>query len=177
MTMNDRGKTFIHKGCELAAEPFHYTQCGVDDVYLLSGFKLEKTAYGETFSIKNMEGLHEAIALWLITERETFSGKEVRFLRKQMKLTQEQLGDMIEIGGQMVARYEKDISTMPDAPAMLLRMNFLASILPDNETLKDLKQKIAEIKSHIKAQKAESARQKPLYLKTVRGTEWKVAAA
>lgn len=176
MTMNERGKAFIHKGCELAAEPFHYTQCGLDDVFLLSGFTLEDTAYGKAFSIKNMEGLHDAIALWIITERETFSGKEVRFLRKQMDLTQEQLGEMIEVGDQMVARYEKGTSTIPDAPAMLLRMNYLASVLPDNETLKDLKSKIAEIKASIKAHKADAASHKPLYLKTVRGTEWKVAA-
>lgn len=170
--MSKKGRAFIHGDSEAAVAPFHYTQCGLDDVYLLSGFELSEHDGEPWFSIKNMDGLHKAIALVLVRERATFSGKDVRFLRKQMKLTQEELGELIGVGDQMVARYEKGESNIPPAPAMLLRMRYLASVTDDHETVKELKRMIAEIEETVRANKAG----KPIVLRAVRGTEWNVAA-
>jgi DNA-binding transcriptional regulator YiaG len=170
--MNEHGTAFVHAGAG-AAKPFHYTQCGLDDVWLLNGFTLSDTAYGPAFSIKDMDVLHKAIGLALVRGRKTFGGKDVRFLRRQMQLTQNQLGALIGVGDQMVARYEKEESHIPEASAMLLRWRYLTTVLDDDETVRDLKRLLADMEATANA--AGPAR-KPLYLKATRGRAWKVAA-
>ncbi|MFM9863602.1 MAG: helix-turn-helix domain-containing protein [Micropepsaceae bacterium] len=173
--MNERGQTFIHQGDEKAEKPFHYTQCGLDDVYLLSGFTLKETAHGPAFSIKNIEGLHAEIAFALVRDRKTFNAKEVRFMRKQMKLTQEKFGELIGVGDQMVARFEKSESSISTASAMLLRAQYLASTCPGDEQVSELKKLIADVEAHINAI-AGSEVPKPIYLRSNKAAEWKVAA-
>jgi DNA-binding transcriptional regulator YiaG len=116
--MNEHGTAFVHAGAG-AAKPFHYTQCGLDDVWLLNGFTLSDTAYGPAFSIKDMDVLHKAIGLALVRGRKTFGGKDVRFLRRQMQLTQNQLGALIGVGDQMVAHSR----SLGDAAAVAIPHN------------------------------------------------------
>lgn len=117
--MNDVVK-FKHAGspdCE--TEQLHYTACGLDNIYLVSGFTRKQVA-GETYvSVKDAEELHEAIALTL-ARKKLLSGKEIRFLRKYLEYTQADLGDWLGVSDQSVARYEKDRGTMdPSADGML----------------------------------------------------------
>jgi hypothetical protein len=35
---------------------YHYTECGLRNVYLKNGYCLRNTAYGETVSIENIRG-------------------------------------------------------------------------------------------------------------------------
>jgi DNA-binding transcriptional regulator YiaG len=91
----------------MAAKPFHYTMCGLDNVFLLSGFRIRTTAYGKVFSIDDIDGLHAAIGNYLVNERKSLSGKEVRFLRHEMDLSQSRLGRLLGVDEQTVARWEK----------------------------------------------------------------------
>ena len=40
---------------------YHYTGCGLDNIYLANGFERKVTPYGEGVSIADADGLHEAI--------------------------------------------------------------------------------------------------------------------
>ena len=62
---------------------YHYVQCGLNNVWLRSGFELQDTPYGKAVSIQNVEGLHEAIAKVLTEKPEQLSGDELRFLRRR----------------------------------------------------------------------------------------------
>jgi putative transcriptional regulator len=110
---------------EADCEPLHYTACGLDDVYLLSGWKREETKYGNGMSIKDLDGLHRAIGLYLVCQKKALSGSEIRFLRKEMDLTQEELGELVGLTGQQVARWEKDKSDISGSGELLLRVLYI----------------------------------------------------
>lgn len=169
--MSDKGQSFIHANDEIKSEPFHYTQCGLDDVYLLSGFKLTETEYGTAFSIQNIEALHEAIAHSLVTRDGTLSAREIRFLRKQLNMTQCQFGDLMGVGDQMVARLEKGQSKIATSAELLLRAHFLIHALPDEESVRELKNSMKELLSAVRA-----TRPNRLLFNSVHGESWEEAA-
>jgi putative transcriptional regulator len=111
-----------HYGNEKPKAPYHYTACGLDDVYIMSGYELEVTPYGKGISIKNADGLHQAIGMSLVRSKKLLSGKEVRFLRHQMDLTQSELGKLFGTSTQQVARYEKEECEMPGPADRILRL-------------------------------------------------------
>ena len=53
---------------------YHYTECGLNKVWLLSGYQSHDTPYGKGVSIQNADGLHEAIARWLVISKPRLSG-------------------------------------------------------------------------------------------------------
>jgi len=111
-----------HFGDENPKAPYHYTACGLDDVYLMSGYELEETPYGKGVSVKNADGLHRAIGLFLVSKKKLLSGKDIRFLRHQMDLTQSELARLFGTSSQQVARYEKKECEMPGPADRLLRV-------------------------------------------------------
>jgi DNA-binding transcriptional regulator YiaG len=125
----------------VAAEPLHYTACGLDNVYLLNGFTRETVDGEEYVSIEDMEGLWKAIGLHLVTTRKALAPKEIRFLRQQMDLTQAELGARLRVADQTVARWEKDRCDLPGPADMMLRALFLGSKIAQpegNEILKKI---------------------------------------
>jgi len=42
---------------------YHYTLCGLDNVWLENGYQVRETSYGQGISVHDVEGLHEVIAL------------------------------------------------------------------------------------------------------------------
>ncbi len=107
--------------------PYHYTQCGLDYVYLLNGYKIDRTPYGPGVSIQNVEGLHHAIAEFLVWNKALLGGKEVRFLRKLLDLTQVELGVFLGCSHQSVARWEKGQSEVNGAADKMIRFLYLGS--------------------------------------------------
>jgi len=120
-------KNLMCYGNEEFRTPYHYTECGLDDVYLLSGYEVHNTSHGEGVSVKDTDNLHRVIGEYLAMHKKIMSGKEVRFLRKQMDLTQSELGKWLGVSDQQIARYEKG-SEMPGAVDSLLRALYLESI-------------------------------------------------
>lgn len=116
----------IH-GRRLTKKPYHYTQCGLDDVYLLNGVHTERTSYGKGVRIEKVEELHETIAEWLSLNKAFLNGKEFRFLRKLMNLTQAELAVYLGCDAQSVARWEKEQTEINGAADKLTRILFLGS--------------------------------------------------
>jgi putative transcriptional regulator len=117
--------------------PYHYTACGLDDVYLLSGYEVEETPYGKGVGIKNADDLHAAIGAFLVNSKKSLSGKEIRFLRHQMDLTQSELARLFGTSTQQVARYEKEESDMPGPADRVLRLLYNEHI-QSTTTVRDL---------------------------------------
>jgi DNA-binding transcriptional regulator YiaG len=116
-----------HEG-EQEKKSLHYTQCGLDDIYLLSGYEIEKTPHGDGLSIKNADQLHKAIGCYLSNQKKALSGKELRFLRKYMNLSQGQLGRLLGLSSQQVARWEKGESEISGPTDRLIRALFIQSV-------------------------------------------------
>lgn len=106
----------------MASKPLHYTMCGLDNVYLVNGFRLRSTPYGKGFSIENIDGLHAAIGRRLIQERKTLTGKEVRFLRHEMDLSQNRLATLLGVDEQTVARWEKGQANISGPADKMIRL-------------------------------------------------------
>lgn len=107
---------------------YHYTDAGLDNVWLENGFKIEvHPNYGELISITNVRGLHEAIGRWLVAQPRTLTGAEFRFLRTELDLAQRSLAPILGVTEQAVAKWEK-ARTKPvanKAAERLLRLAYL----------------------------------------------------
>lgn len=109
-------------GTERRKELLQYTGCGLDDIWLGSGYDKVVADGEEGIIIRNQDGLHEAIGRSLVQRKKLLTGKEIRFLRLQMNLTQSKLARLVGCDAQQVARYEKGQNRMPGAVDRLLRM-------------------------------------------------------
>lgn len=67
---------------------YHYTTCGLWNIWLRNGYEMRESAYGESVAIKDTEGLHRANGLYLVRNKPSLSGAEVRFLRRELTLSQ-----------------------------------------------------------------------------------------
>ncbi len=125
------------------AKKIQYKGCGLDDVFIAGGYTPVKTNYGEGITIEDIDGLHRAIGQHLVTQKKELSGKELRFLRKEMDLTQAELGRFIGLSSQQVARWEKSQSMISGPADYLLRKLYLEHI-NGNVSLKELVEELDE---------------------------------
>ena len=63
---------------------FHYTACGLPNVWLENGYAKKETKYGTAISVKDVDGLHKLLATKLIEKNSLLAGYEFRFLRVQL---------------------------------------------------------------------------------------------
>ncbi|MEL6448381.1 MAG: helix-turn-helix domain-containing protein [Pseudomonadota bacterium] len=123
-------------------EPFHYTECGLDNVYLASGYEKSTSPDGEEgVRVHNVEGLLEAIGIFLATRKKELVGQELRYLRKHIGMTQKELGGYVRLTSQQVARWEKDQCKAQGSAEAIVRVLFLEHVLGTTlvtELLRDL---------------------------------------
>ena len=89
-------------------QKLHYTSCGLDNVYLLNGYSVVKTRRGIVTRIEDPQGLHVAIGACLVRQKKGLTGKELRFLRHELGLSQPALATLLGESAQSVARREKN---------------------------------------------------------------------
>jgi DNA-binding transcriptional regulator YiaG len=130
---------FALKGRRHLAKPYHFKASGLPNVYLLSGVKIERDAdYGELVTIDHLPDLIMAIAFNLVAKPERLTGVEMRFLRKRMGATQNDLGAELWVSEQTVANYEKGKTDAGPADRAL-RFLFLAHVADDTNMAEELR--------------------------------------
>jgi DNA-binding transcriptional regulator YiaG len=136
--------TQLHAGLrgKLENAPYHYTQCGLDDVYLWSGFKIYDTPGQEGVAIDDIEGLHKAIGECLSLHAPKLNAKEFKFLRKTMDLTQAELAEQFGCDEQTIARWEKGETAINGAADRLIRLLYLEKNNKRNITVRKLAKKM-----------------------------------
>lgn len=102
---------------------YRYTESGLTNVWLANGFTLRKTKYGGGVSIHDVDGLHRALAQAL-ANKSRLTGTEVRFLRKEMGLSQRGLGELLGVTDQAVALWERK-GRLPKTADRLLRLIYV----------------------------------------------------
>ena len=113
-----------HLGDEQLKDGIQYIGCGLEDVWLTSGYDEEMLDGEPTISVRDLDGLHMAIGRSLVQRKKLLTGKEIRFLRTHMDLSQSKLARLVGCDAQQIARYEKGQNKMPGAVDRLLRMLF-----------------------------------------------------
>src|SRR5579884_334331 len=106
----------------MAANSYHYAECGLDYVYLANGFTLAKTADGEdVVVIDDVAGLHLAIRQGVVDLPRPLNPKEFRFLRKEIDVSQRRLAAIVGVDEQTVSMWERGKSPIQPAAELLLR--------------------------------------------------------
>lgn len=106
---------------------YHYTQCGLTNVWLSNGFKEKITPYGKGVSIEDADGLHRVLALALTEKQGRITGKELKFLRLVIGISQESLGKMLGAGEQSVSLWERT-GKVPQTTDSLTRLLVLEKL-------------------------------------------------
>ncbi len=107
---------------------YKYEGCGLPNVFLENGYELVETPYGDGVTIRDLEGLHNAIGGTIACSSAPITGAEFRFLRLEIDLSQARLGKLMGKDEQTVARWEKGKTAKVDGGAdRLLRLLYRES--------------------------------------------------
>jgi putative transcriptional regulator len=129
----------------MANMAYHYTECGLDNVYLENGFTLHKTAYGRGLSIDDTDGLHREIGRWLIGLPKPLNGAELRFLRIELDMTQKDLAAVLGTTEQTLRLWEKHrAKPVPSGAADRLLRAFYAEFLHGHASVIEITERLAE---------------------------------
>jgi DNA-binding transcriptional regulator YiaG len=104
---------------------YRYTDGGLRNVWLVDGYELRKTPFGDGVVIHDLDDLTKAVCMALAEKPGVLTGVEFRYIRSAgMLLSQPALGKLMGIDGQSVARWEKSgrVPRWADKLARLLYM-------------------------------------------------------
>jgi DNA-binding transcriptional regulator YiaG len=103
-------------------EPYRYTECGLDNVYIEGMNPCIDDDEDEVYCIPNMTGLHAAIAKAIISHAGGISGKELRFLRTEIGMTQAEMAKIVHRDTQTIGRWERGETPIEPASEALVRI-------------------------------------------------------
>ncbi|MBK6279263.1 MAG: hypothetical protein IPF57_14575 [Gammaproteobacteria bacterium] len=87
---------------------YHYTMCGLPNVWLENGFQVHRSkAYGESVSIHDVKGLHRAIGLDIARVPRALHRDEIRFLRIELDMSQRALADVLGVKEITVRKWKR----------------------------------------------------------------------
>ena len=99
-----------------------YVESGLDNVFI-SGIEICKCPCGEEIvNVPAVPELHSLIGLFLVKKKALLTGKEIRFLRKNMGLTGKKLSDYIGVDNATISRWEKGSQAINKPNDRLLRL-------------------------------------------------------
>lgn len=125
---------------------YHYTGCGLTNIWLRNGFTIKETPYGETVTIHVLEGLHNAIGLQLVKNKPSLSPTEIRYLRKEMDFSQADLARLLGVGESTMRNWERSEAKHPiQKPAeRMLRVMYFEYVCGKSE-VRELVERISQI--------------------------------
>ncbi len=129
-------------------KPYHYTESGLSNIYLLNGYKFIETPRGKSVSIKDIDGLHKAIGLFLVTYKKDLSGEEIRFLRDELLMSQYTLAKLLDVSEQTVRRWELDKINMPKSSEFVLRLLYREHIHNKDGKISTMLKEIANLEEY-----------------------------
>lgn len=124
----------------------HYTESGLDDVWLTNGYTLENIDEEEYLSISDVDGLHRAIGKSL-SHRPELTGKQFRFLRKELDLSQVTLAQMLGVSVEAVSLWERTGNIAPMGQRLL--QSLYLERVNGNPKISDLLKEIADLDREI----------------------------
>lgn len=130
---------------------YHYTESGLQNIWLENGYTVVKTRHGKGISINDVEGLHRVIGKAL-AKKPKLTGGELRFLRKEMGMSQSALAALVGTSEQNVSLWERR-GGVPRTADRLVRLIYLEQIgnnpkvrdLIDRLNLQDREQKVEKL--------------------------------
>lgn len=103
---------------------YHYTECGLDYVYLLNGFTAIEYGDEIIYAVNNAEGLHRSIGESILQKTSLLTGDEIRFLRKEMDMSQKDIAHVFGNSDQTIANWEKGKIEHTQGDDILIRLHY-----------------------------------------------------
>lgn len=121
---------------------YHYTQCGLDNVWLANGYSVSKDGH---VRINDMLGLHNVIGMALVNKGSILGAKEVRYIRHHMDLSQTTFGARLGVTYQSVMGWEKG-ETLTESMDKFIKTTYYSFLNRDgNKSVYDFFTELAEI--------------------------------
>lgn len=121
---------------------YHYTESGLQNVWLANGYKIRKCEDGDAVAIADVYGLNTVIGRHIATKSH-LSGKEFRFLRKELDLSQNRFASWIGMSEDMVSKWER-LGRVPKAACRFIQAIYLEKI-DGNVKLTELIERLANL--------------------------------
>ena len=102
---------------------YHYKESGLQNVWLVNGYAVHKTKHGKGVSIQNVQELHCFIGS-VLAKKPHLTGCELRFLRKEMEMSQSALGRLLGTSEQNISLWERR-GRVPKTSDRLIRLIYL----------------------------------------------------
>ena len=104
---------------------FHYTDGGLDGVWLANGFEIQDSPYGKTVAFQNVDGLTNAICDALARKPSGLTSAEFRYLRLALGLSQASLAKLMGNTENTIANWERT-QKLPAMGDKLIRVLYQA---------------------------------------------------
>lgn len=142
------------------SELFHYQSCGLENIWLRNGYETRETAYGEATAINDLEGLHNTIGLFITENEPMLSGAEIRFLRKELELSQTALGQALGVSEPTIRNWESARQAITAPADRMLRLIYREHV-EGNALIRALIDRLNQMEhaSHIQRLELESSAQ------------------
>ncbi len=118
---------------------YRYTDSGLDNV-IIEGVNFVADDSGEEcVMIPNINGLHKTIAHGFVVRRGSMSGRELRFIRTEMGMTQAQLAEMLHREPLAVSRWERAERPVDANAEALVRLYAIQELrLPNSQDVREI---------------------------------------
>ncbi len=127
----------------------HYTGCGLDNIYLMNGWSIDET---DSLHIQNIRDLHKVIGQSLVFLNRKLKGKEIRYIRHYLDLSQKSFGERLGVDYQSVLRWETGKSKITKPVDRFLKAIF-HEYLNENERVVDIIDQISDADNDRKIEK------------------------
>lgn len=99
----------------------HYTECGLNNVYINGIVPMVDDDGDEVILIKHINQLHLVIAEAIVRHAKGMNGAELRFLRTEMGHTQAELAKLVHKDKQTIGRWERSEIEIDSAVEAVIR--------------------------------------------------------
>jgi DNA-binding transcriptional regulator YiaG len=120
---------------------YRYDECGLDNVILKDMPVCTADDGEEVVTIRNVNLLHKILAAQVAAKPTGLVGKEIKFLRTEMEMTQAELGSMVGRDAQTVGRWERGETAIEQAHEMILRAAAMEHTKQECMSMAELAQK------------------------------------
>jgi len=104
---------------------YHFTDGGLDNIWLANGYTEHVTPYGKGVSIHDLDGLIKAICSNLVQKKTKLRGKEFRYIRQALLLSQGSVAMLFGCSEQTVSLWERH-GKVPLWADKLMRITYIA---------------------------------------------------
>lgn len=117
---------------------YRYDECGLDNVVLVGLEVVEDDGGDGVVTIHNQNGLHRAIVEGIAKKPTGITGRELRFVRTELGLTQAELAAVVSKDVQTIGRWERGefpVDPTADTLVRVMALQHVQSALPAVEEM------------------------------------------